>query len=111
MLVTLKHLGKDLMSAKNLLRKHELIQTEITAHEPFIDNVVAQAAKLVKDGKLCLTIFTVLINKLYSCCGYSNYVVKVHTFCSVLSTMLQHWISLKIQGLNCVILNDVLQLL
>ena len=41
------------MSAKNLLRKHELVQSEISAHEPQIDSVVSQANKLVEEGKCC----------------------------------------------------------
>ena len=38
------------MSAKNLLRKHELVQSEITAHEPQINNVLSQAEKIVEEG-------------------------------------------------------------
>nr|CAB3266545.1 spectrin alpha chain, non-erythrocytic 1 [Phallusia mammillata] len=49
-IATTANIGKDFMSAKNLLRKHRITQSEISGHESQIDDVCAQANNLIEQG-------------------------------------------------------------
>ncbi|XP_076800089.1 spectrin alpha chain, non-erythrocytic 1-like isoform X2 [Clavelina lepadiformis] len=49
-IATSTDIGKDLMSVKNLEKKHQIVQSEIASHESQINDVCHQANKLVEEG-------------------------------------------------------------
>ncbi|CAH6789544.1 spectrin alpha chain, erythrocytic 1 [Phodopus roborovskii] len=44
------HLGKDLVAAKNLLNRHEVILADIASHEPRIQVITDRGNKMVEEG-------------------------------------------------------------
>ncbi|XP_028611071.1 spectrin alpha chain, erythrocytic 1 isoform X2 [Grammomys surdaster] len=44
------HLGKDLVAAKNLLNRHEVILADIASHEPRIQVITERGNKMVEEG-------------------------------------------------------------
>lgn len=44
------HLGKDLVAAKNLLNRHEVILADIASHEPRIQTITERGNKMVEEG-------------------------------------------------------------
>jgi spectrin alpha len=43
-------LGKDLLSAQNLLKKHQLLETDVAGHRDRIDTISAQAGSMIAEG-------------------------------------------------------------
>jgi len=75
------------MSAKNLLRKHELVQSEINAHEPQIDSVVSQANKLVEEGGFsacCNSISSVYNSSIFRFTDMAEALCCFYTYRSIL---------------------------
>ncbi|XP_014652504.1 PREDICTED: spectrin alpha chain, erythrocytic 1 [Ceratotherium simum simum] len=44
------YLGKDLISSKNLLNRHQVIQADIASHEPHIQAITERGNKMVEEG-------------------------------------------------------------
>nr|XP_036879805.1 spectrin alpha chain, erythrocytic 1 [Manis javanica] len=44
------YLGKDLITSKNLLNRHEVIQTDIASHESYIQTITDKGNRMVEDG-------------------------------------------------------------
>lgn len=42
--------GKDLVAAKNLLNRHEVILADISSHEPRIQTITERGNKMVEEG-------------------------------------------------------------
>ena len=49
-LLTTDELGKDLASVQNLMKKHQLVEADIIAHEDRINDMNEQADSLVDTG-------------------------------------------------------------
>lgn len=45
-LVSSEDYGRDLIGVRNLRKKHERIENEVAAHDPFIKQVIAQGEEL-----------------------------------------------------------------
>ena len=43
-----KDFGKDVKSANNFIKKHQLLETEITSHEERVKKMLVQAAEFVE---------------------------------------------------------------
>jgi len=50
-LLTTDELGKDLSSVQNLMKKHQLVEADIIAHEDRINDMNAQADSLIESGQ------------------------------------------------------------
>lgn len=44
------YVGKDLVAAKNLLNRHEVILADIASHEPRIQVITERGNKMVEEG-------------------------------------------------------------
>ena len=50
-MLTTDELGKDLASVQNLMKKHQLVEADIIAHEDRISDMNEQADSLVESGQ------------------------------------------------------------
>ena len=50
-MLTTDELGKDLASVQNLMKKHQLVEADIIAHEDRINDMNEQADSLVDSGQ------------------------------------------------------------
>lgn len=46
----MKDFGKDVKSANNLIKKHQLLEADITSHEERVNEILVQAAEFVEAG-------------------------------------------------------------